>query len=67
LASLGNAVDLIALQYTLILAEADSVVTFVQDDSIVLGPNPFYWLLLQSCTQTGNARDMTTSNMAAQR
>jgi murein DD-endopeptidase MepM/ murein hydrolase activator NlpD len=40
---LRNAVDLIAPQNTPVLAAADGVVTFVQDDSNVGGSVPSYW------------------------
>ena len=41
--SLRNAVDLIAPQNTPVLAAADGVVAFVQDNSNVGGPDPSYW------------------------
>ena len=41
--SLRNAVDLVAPLHTPVLAAADGMVTFVQDDSNVGGPFPLYW------------------------
>ena len=43
LGNLRNAVDLVAPQNTPVLAAADGVVAFVQDDSIVGGPHLSYW------------------------
>ena len=41
--NLRNAVDLIVPHSTPVLAAADGVVAFVQDDSNVGGPSPSYW------------------------
>jgi murein DD-endopeptidase MepM/ murein hydrolase activator NlpD len=41
--NLRNTVDLIVPQNTPVLAAADGLVTFVQDDSNVGGPDPSYW------------------------
>ena len=41
--NLRNAIDLIVPQSTQVLAAADGVVAFVQDDSNVGGPDPSYW------------------------
>jgi murein DD-endopeptidase MepM/ murein hydrolase activator NlpD len=41
--NLRNAIDLIVPHSTPVLAAADGVVAFVQDDSNIGGPNPSYW------------------------
>ena len=48
--SLRNAVDFIAPQNTPVLAAADGIVTFVQDDSNIGGPYPSYWDLTNFIT-----------------
>ncbi|HEX5979202.1 MAG TPA: M23 family metallopeptidase, partial [Nitrososphaeraceae archaeon] len=40
---LRNAVDLIVPENTPVLAAADGIVTFVNDDSNIGGANPIYW------------------------
>jgi murein DD-endopeptidase MepM/ murein hydrolase activator NlpD len=40
---LRNAIDFIVDESTPVLAAADGIVTFVEDNSDSGGPNPFYW------------------------
>jgi murein DD-endopeptidase MepM/ murein hydrolase activator NlpD len=61
--NLRNAIDFIVPENTPVLAAANGIVTSVNDDSTIGGPNPIYWNILRA----KNIQDMITWHLEAQK